>query len=93
MTRYSRWLSEDHRRTVSATRGLLATDHVILNHDQVMRMAPKLAAPSFDFHTSSTERRLSFDRFNMPRSLTRRVFSDTGLELMTNRPRARYLGH
>ncbi|GFV77003.1 hypothetical protein TNCV_690731 [Trichonephila clavipes] len=37
-----------------ATRGLLATDHVILNHGQVTRTTPELAPPSPNYHTTPT---------------------------------------
>ncbi|GFX10281.1 hypothetical protein TNCV_1866781 [Trichonephila clavipes] len=68
------------------TRGLLATDLVILNYGQV-----PWTTPDPNYHTTPSERRLSFDRFNMHHPSTRRVFSSTRLELMTRRPRARYL--
>ncbi|GFV75573.1 uncharacterized protein TNCV_2240221 [Trichonephila clavipes] len=35
-----------------ATRGLLATDHVILNHGQVTWTTPELAPPSPNYHTT-----------------------------------------
>ncbi|GFW00771.1 hypothetical protein TNCV_2305441 [Trichonephila clavipes] len=35
-----------------ATRGLLATDHVILNHGQVTWTTPELAPPSPNYHTN-----------------------------------------
>ncbi|GFW91514.1 hypothetical protein TNCV_3376771 [Trichonephila clavipes] len=38
----------------SATRGLLATDLVILNHGQVTRTTPELASPSPNYHTNGT---------------------------------------
>ncbi|GFV91011.1 hypothetical protein TNCV_1248951 [Trichonephila clavipes] len=38
----------------SATRGLLATDHVILNHGQVTWTTPELAPPSPNYHTTPT---------------------------------------
>ncbi|GFX27708.1 retinaldehyde-binding protein 1 [Trichonephila clavipes] len=37
-----------------ATRGLLATDHVILNHGQVTWTTPELAPPSPNYHTTPT---------------------------------------
>ncbi|GFX27967.1 hypothetical protein TNCV_773511 [Trichonephila clavipes] len=37
-----------------ATRGLLATDHVILNHGQVMWTTPELAPPSPNYYTTPT---------------------------------------
>ncbi|GFW28955.1 hypothetical protein TNCV_202781 [Trichonephila clavipes] len=38
----------------SATRGLLATDHVILNHGQETWTTPELAPPSPNYHTTPT---------------------------------------
>ncbi|GFW19884.1 putative transposable element [Trichonephila clavipes] len=38
----------------SATRGLLPTDHVILNHGQVTWTTPELAPPSPNYHTTPT---------------------------------------
>ncbi|GFX04322.1 hypothetical protein TNCV_3974701 [Trichonephila clavipes] len=35
-----------------STRGLLATDHVILNHGQVTWTTPELAPPSPNYHTN-----------------------------------------
>ncbi|GFU61741.1 hypothetical protein TNCV_4612191 [Trichonephila clavipes] len=42
-----------------STRGLLATDHVILNHGQVTWTAPELASPSPNYPTTPTGRRFS----------------------------------
>ncbi|GFU93514.1 hypothetical protein TNCV_947561 [Trichonephila clavipes] len=42
-----------------ATRGLLATDPLILNHDQVTWTTPELAPPSPNYHTTSTGGRFS----------------------------------
>ncbi|GFV38223.1 hypothetical protein TNCV_4792091 [Trichonephila clavipes] len=42
-----------------ATRGLLATDHVILNHGQVTWTTPELAPPSPNYHTTPTGGRFS----------------------------------
>ncbi|GFW36830.1 hypothetical protein TNCV_4348711 [Trichonephila clavipes] len=50
------------RRKVSVpgpTRGLLATDHVILNHGQVTWTTPELAPPSPNYHTTPTGGRFS----------------------------------
>ncbi|GFT51623.1 uncharacterized protein TNCV_2632871 [Trichonephila clavipes] len=44
---------------LGATRELLATDHVILNHGQVMWMTPELAPPSPNYHTTPTGGRFS----------------------------------
>ncbi|GFW53921.1 hypothetical protein TNCV_1086381 [Trichonephila clavipes] len=45
--------------TATATRGLLATDHVILNHGQVTWTTPELAPPSPNYHTTPTGGRFS----------------------------------
>ncbi|GFT13964.1 hypothetical protein TNCV_2615961 [Trichonephila clavipes] len=42
-----------------ATRGLLATDHVILNHGQVTWTTPELAPSSPNYHTTPTGGRFS----------------------------------
>ncbi|GFW82119.1 hypothetical protein TNCV_1170281 [Trichonephila clavipes] len=42
-----------------ATRGLLATDHVILNHGQVTWTTPELAPPSPNYPTTPTGGRFS----------------------------------
>ncbi|GFU96454.1 uncharacterized protein TNCV_90271 [Trichonephila clavipes] len=68
---------------IIATRGLLATDHVILNHGQVTWTTPELAPP---LHTTPTGDVSALDRFNVHRCPTRRVFSGTVLELMTCLP-------
>ncbi|GFW98632.1 hypothetical protein TNCV_2758121 [Trichonephila clavipes] len=47
------------RRSNDATRGLLATDHVILNHGQVTWTTPELAPPSPNYHTTPTGGRFS----------------------------------
>ncbi|GFW46987.1 hypothetical protein TNCV_3485991 [Trichonephila clavipes] len=44
---------------IAATRGLLATDHVILNHGQVTWTTPELAPPSPNSHTTPTGGRFS----------------------------------
>ncbi|GFY25142.1 hypothetical protein TNCV_2482631 [Trichonephila clavipes] len=41
------------------TRGLLATDHVILNHGQVTWTTPELAPPSPNYPTTPTGGRFS----------------------------------
>ncbi|GFX70931.1 hypothetical protein TNCV_1689141 [Trichonephila clavipes] len=50
------WILTSHS---SATRGLLATDHVILNHGQVTWTTPELAPPSPNYHTTPTGGRFS----------------------------------
>ncbi|GFX41239.1 retrovirus-related Pol polyprotein from transposon 412 [Trichonephila clavipes] len=63
-----------------ATRGLLATDHVILNHCQVTWTTPELAPPLLTTTPHQREDVSALDRFNVHRCPTRRVFSGTGLE-------------
>ncbi|GFV01156.1 integrase catalytic domain-containing protein [Trichonephila clavipes] len=75
------------------TRGLLATDHVILNHGQVTWTTPELAPPSPNYHTTPTEDVSALERFNVHRRPTRRVFSGTGLEPVTKQATVRYLYH
>ncbi|GFY34469.1 uncharacterized protein TNCV_2821551 [Trichonephila clavipes] len=66
-----------------ATRGLLATDHVILNHGQVTWTTPELAPLSPKYHTTPREDVSALDRIKVHRCPTRRVFCGTGLELVT----------
>ncbi|GFU98969.1 uncharacterized protein TNCV_3382141 [Trichonephila clavipes] len=73
-----------------ATRGLLATDHVIFNHGQVTWTTPELAPPSPNYLRENVS---ALDRFNVHRCPTRRVFSGTGLELVTRQATVRYLYH
>ncbi|GFV37245.1 hypothetical protein TNCV_92181 [Trichonephila clavipes] len=47
------------RSLFSYTRGLLTTDHVILNPGQVTWMTPELAPPSPNYHTTSMGGRFS----------------------------------
>ncbi|GFX51972.1 uncharacterized protein TNCV_3063891 [Trichonephila clavipes] len=63
-----------------AARGLLATDHVILNHGQVTWTTPELAPPLLTTTPHQREDVSALDRFNVHRCPTRRVFSGTGLE-------------
>ncbi|GFU69885.1 hypothetical protein TNCV_113041 [Trichonephila clavipes] len=46
---------------VQATRGLLATDPVILNHGQVTWTTPELAPPSPNYHANGRTFQLSTD--------------------------------
>ncbi|GFW91910.1 hypothetical protein TNCV_4080701 [Trichonephila clavipes] len=48
-------------RSKLAIRGLLATDHVILNHGQVTWTTPELAPPSPIYHTNGRTFQLSTD--------------------------------
>ncbi|GFV42318.1 DUF4817 domain-containing protein [Trichonephila clavipes] len=68
-------------------------DHVMLNHGQVTWTIPKLASPSPNYHTTPREDVSALDRFNVHRCPTRRVFSGTGLELVTRQTTVRYLFH
>ncbi|GFV10663.1 hypothetical protein TNCV_1907011 [Trichonephila clavipes] len=53
--------------TLLAARGLLAMDHIILNHGQVTRTTPELVSPYPNFHTTPTEGRLSLNIFDVYR--------------------------
>ncbi|GFX64764.1 uncharacterized protein TNCV_4682391 [Trichonephila clavipes] len=76
-----------------STRGLLATDHVILNHSQVTWTTPELAPPLLTTTPHQQEDVSALDRFNVHRCPTRRVFSGTGIELVTKQATIRYLYH
>ncbi|GFX26328.1 uncharacterized protein TNCV_949261 [Trichonephila clavipes] len=76
-----------------ATRGLLATDHVILNHGQVTWTTPELAPPLLTTTPHQREDVSALDRFNVHRCPTRRVFSGTGLDPVTKQAIVRYLYH
>ncbi|GFS92033.1 DUF4817 domain-containing protein [Trichonephila clavipes] len=76
-----------------STRGLLATDHVILNHGQVTWTTPELAPPLLTTTPHQWEDVSALDRFNMHRCPTWRVFSGTGLEPVTKKATVRYLYH
>ncbi|GFW88989.1 uncharacterized protein TNCV_2684231 [Trichonephila clavipes] len=76
-----------------ATRGLLATDHVILNHGQVTWTTPELAPPLLTTTPHQREDVSALDRFSVQRCPTRRVFSGTGLELVTKPATIRCLYH
>ncbi|GFU87477.1 transposable element Tcb1 transposase [Trichonephila clavipes] len=84
-------LTQNHRRL--PTRGLLATDHVILNHGQVTWTTPELAPPLLTTTPHQQEDVSALDRFNVHRCPTRQVFSGTGLELVTRQATVRYLYH
>ncbi|GFW53776.1 hypothetical protein TNCV_3938701 [Trichonephila clavipes] len=49
--------------------------------------------PSPNYHTTPKEDVSALDRFNVLRCPTRRVFSGTGLEVVTNQAMIRYLYH
>ncbi|GFX15740.1 uncharacterized protein TNCV_2132261 [Trichonephila clavipes] len=59
------------KETRKATRGLLATDHVILNHGQVMWTTPELAPPLLTTTPHQREDVSALDRFNVHRFPTR----------------------
>ncbi|GFU78361.1 histone-lysine N-methyltransferase SETMAR [Trichonephila clavipes] len=94
-----RWSSQSETsfrarlKSLIATRGLLATDHVILNHGQVTWTTPELAPPLLTTTPHQREDVSALDRFNVHRCPTRRVFSGTGLELVTKQATVRYLYH
>ncbi|GFX60526.1 uncharacterized protein TNCV_1182451 [Trichonephila clavipes] len=77
----------------ASTRGLLGTDHVILNHGQVTWTTPELAPPLLTTTPHQREDVSALDRFNVHRCPTRRVFSGTGLEPMTKQATFRYQYH
>ncbi|GFT31459.1 uncharacterized protein TNCV_608781 [Trichonephila clavipes] len=78
---------------VKAKRGLLATDLVILNHGQETWTTPELAPPLLTTTPHQREDVLALDRFNVHRCPSRRVFSGTGLELVTTPATIRYFDH
>ncbi|GFV17036.1 DUF1758 domain-containing protein [Trichonephila clavipes] len=61
----------------------------------MMWTTPELAPPSPNYHTTPHQREnvSALDRFNVHRCPTWRVFSGTGLELMTRQATVRYLYH
>ncbi|GFV93532.1 uncharacterized protein TNCV_1988451 [Trichonephila clavipes] len=66
-----------------STRGLLVTDHVISNHGQVTWTTPEEAPPLLTTTSHQWEDVSALDRFNVYRCPTWRVYSGTGLELVT----------
>ncbi|GFX32476.1 uncharacterized protein TNCV_2173941 [Trichonephila clavipes] len=78
--------SPDKIANVLATRGLLAMELIILNHDQVTWTTPEMAPPLLTTAPHQREDVSALDRFNVHRCPTRRVFSGTGIELMTCLP-------
>ncbi|GFW09980.1 uncharacterized protein TNCV_4207451 [Trichonephila clavipes] len=76
-----------------ATRGLLVTDHVILNHGQVTWTTPELAPPLLTLTPHQREDVSALDRFNVHRCPTRRVFNGIGLQLVARQATIRYLYH
>ncbi|GFW21720.1 uncharacterized protein TNCV_2529191 [Trichonephila clavipes] len=82
-----------YRKNLEPTRGLLATDHVILNHGQVTWTTPELAPPLLTTTPHQREDVSALDRFNVHRCPTRRVFSGTGFEPVIKQATVRYLYH
>ncbi|GFW75689.1 uncharacterized protein TNCV_4428721 [Trichonephila clavipes] len=68
-------------------------NHVILNYGQVTRTTPELAPPLLTTTPHQQEDVRALGRFNVHRCPTRRVFSGTGLELVTRQATIRYLYH
>ncbi|GFX16943.1 uncharacterized protein TNCV_2519211 [Trichonephila clavipes] len=64
-------------------------DHVILNHGKGTWTTPELAPPAPNYQREDIS---ALDRFSVHRCPTR-VFSGTGLELMTKVATIRYLYH
>ncbi|GFW27155.1 uncharacterized protein TNCV_93811 [Trichonephila clavipes] len=87
--------AEAHRMLSNtyATRGLLATDHVILNNGQVTWTPPDLAPPLLTTTPLQWEDVSALDRFNVHRCPTRWVYSGTGHELVIRQATVRYLYH
>ncbi|GFW00755.1 transposable element Tcb1 transposase [Trichonephila clavipes] len=83
----------DQITSIAATRGLLATDHVFLNHGQVTWTTPELAPPLLTTTPHQREDVSALDIFNVHRCPTRWVFSGTGLQLLTRQATVRYLYH
>ncbi|GFW90386.1 uncharacterized protein TNCV_3509341 [Trichonephila clavipes] len=79
--------------SAKGTRGLLATDHVILNYGQVTWTTPELAPPLLTTTPHQREDVSALDRLNVHRCPTRRVFSGTGLEPVTKQATVGYLYH
>ncbi|GFS52988.1 uncharacterized protein TNCV_331191 [Trichonephila clavipes] len=85
-------LIEYYRRTVQLHEAFWETDHVILNHGQVTWTTPELAPPFLTTTPHGRTFQLSI-RLNVHRCPTRRVFSGSGLELVTRQATIRYLYH
>ncbi|GFX28132.1 uncharacterized protein TNCV_424591 [Trichonephila clavipes] len=77
----------------NATRELLVTDHVILNHGQVTWTTPELAPPLLTTSPHQREDVSALDRFNVHRCPTRRALSGTRLELKSRTATIGYLDH
>ncbi|GFU58446.1 uncharacterized protein TNCV_1368781 [Trichonephila clavipes] len=79
--------------SIPTTRGLLATDHVILNNGQVTWTTSELAPHLLTTTPHHWEDASALDRFNGHRYPTRRVFSGTCLELVKRQATVRCLYH
>ncbi|GFW61506.1 bestrophin-3 [Trichonephila clavipes] len=77
----------------AATRGLLVTGHVIWNYGQETWTTPKRAPPLLTTIPHQWKDVSALYRFNMHHCPTRRVFSGSGLELVTRQAMVRYLYH
>ncbi|GFV41828.1 uncharacterized protein TNCV_3629791 [Trichonephila clavipes] len=77
----------EFQRRQGSTRGLLVTDHVILNQGQVTWTTPELAPPLLAITPHQRKDVLALDRINVHR------FSGTGFELVTRQATIRYLYH
>ncbi|GFU81104.1 uncharacterized protein TNCV_1117561 [Trichonephila clavipes] len=85
------YYASSHNCRKHATRGLLATDNVILNHGQVTWTTPEMA-PNLQTTTSHQREDVSaLDRFNVHHCPTCLVFSGTGLKLVTRQATIQYL--
>ncbi|GFV82498.1 uncharacterized protein TNCV_3982881 [Trichonephila clavipes] len=76
------FVTQNYSRS-QTTRGLLATDHIILNHGQVTWTTPELAPPLLTTTPHQRKDISALDRFNVHSCPTRWVFSGTELEHVT----------
>ncbi|GFV94374.1 uncharacterized protein TNCV_3352121 [Trichonephila clavipes] len=86
-------LSMKTSRTVQLHEGFLATNQVILNHGQVTSTTSELALPLLTTTPHQRNDVSALNRFKVQRFPTRRVFSGTGLKLVTKQATIRYLYH
>ncbi|GFX60736.1 uncharacterized protein TNCV_4977121 [Trichonephila clavipes] len=68
-------------------------DHVMLNHGQVTWTTPELEPPLLTTTPHQREDVSALDQFNVHRCPTRRVFSGTGIKLVTRQAKIGYLYH
>ncbi|GFW30333.1 uncharacterized protein TNCV_3851041 [Trichonephila clavipes] len=76
-----------------STRGLLATDHVILNNGQVTCTKPETSPPLLTTISHQWMDVLALDRFNVHHTPTPQFFSGTGLKLVTRPAMIQYPDH